>query len=360
MALRFASILLCTLCAVGFGVALPPPPPQPTGQCGLYSEYRKCGSLCAPTCEHPKPRPCPLVCSEGCFCVDGYLKSANGSCVRPEHCEKVPPQIPVQIPNAQMAVAQQQQNEKPKECGANEEYRTCGPFCQPTCHKPHFPMFCSLRCNQGCFCKEGYIRGENGACIPISECRVEVQVLAAMPQEEQEKCGDNEEYRTCGPYCAPTCRRPHSPSCSLRCKKGCFCKDGYLRNQDGKCVPKSQCDESSPVPQAAGIVPLHQVSLKPGSGGLHKFTIPPVQLPVEEAINAPLEKANVEPQCPHADEEYHVCGVQLDCLASCKVPMTPKCMERQCTAGCKCRAPLVRHEDGRCVEKTQCPKTTPF
>lgn len=233
MALRFLSMLLCTISLIGFGIALPPP--TPTGECGLNAERLKCGSACAPTCANRLARPCPLYCVDDCFCKSGYLKAASGQCVRPEECDTVP-----DLPSQQL---------------------------------PHLNL------------------------------------------DQQPKCSnENEEYRTCGPICIPTCSMPlPKPWCPRHCSVGCYCKEGYLRDEKNQCIPATRC--------------------LPGNS-------------MEKISNEP-------PRCPK-DEEYNTCGVQLDCLASCKIPLTPKCLERRCTPGCVCSQPLVRHRDGRCVEKTQC------
>lgn len=232
MALRFLSMLLCTICVIGFGIASPPRPP--TGECGQHAERLTCGSACALTCANRNPRPCPLYCVNDCFCKSGYLKAASGICVRPEECDSI----------------------------------------------PHFP-------NQ--------------------------QIPQFNLNQQPPKCNDNEEYRTCGSACVPTCSMPlPKPWCTRQCSVGCYCKEGYLRDEKNVCIPATKC------------------------------------LPVSAT-----EKISDEPHCPK-DEEYNTCGVQLDCFASCKIPMTPKCLERQCTPGCVCPQPLVRHRDGRCVEKPQC------
>jgi len=272
MALRFASVLLCTIFVIGLGLAAPPRPPS--GKCGENAERRACGSACAPRCNNPNPGPiCVLPCVDDCFCKEGYLKAANGACVRPQECDAGHP-IAQQIPQLNAAVA-------------------------------------------------------------------------GVPQlDDEPKCGDNEVHTQCAPSCARTCAMPiPKPWCSLRCFPGCVCKDGYLKNEEGVCIPAPRCLELSAVapPQGPVNIPLHKVPLKP-----------------QGPVNIPLHKAPLKPHCPSEKEEFHNCGVQLNCLASCKMPSTPKCMERQCTPGCMCREPFVRHEDGRCVEKTQCPETTPF
>jgi len=284
MALRFASILIFTICAVGLGVAIPAPPP--TGNCGQNAERRSCGTACPATCRNPNPSICVLPCVDGCFCRPGYLKAANGECIRPEQCDNVP-HIPMQIPQANL-MAEEAKSEEPK-CGADEEYRTCGPSCTPTCAMP-FPK----------------------------------------------------------------------PWCSLRCFSGCYCKEGYLKNEEGKCIPATKC--KLPEGMSLESIPLHRVTLKPqASGPIHIPLYKDITKPKASGpVSIPLQKVPLTPHCPNENEEFHACGVQMDCLASCKPPTSPKCMERKCTPGCVCREPFVRHEDGRCVEKNQCPKAIPF
>lgn len=52
----------------------------------------------------------------------------------------------------------------------------------------------------------------------------------------------NEFYTDCGSYCISTCQNRQFANCIDECKKGCFCKDGYLRDMDsGKCVLPKDC-----------------------------------------------------------------------------------------------------------------------
>ncbi|KAL6422861.1 hypothetical protein ACFW04_010413 [Cataglyphis niger] len=55
-----------------------------------------------------------------------------------------------------------------------------------------------------------------------------------------QKCQKNEVYKICGSACQPTCKNPN-PICKQVCVKGCFCKDGLLRNKVGKCVKSCDC-----------------------------------------------------------------------------------------------------------------------
>jgi len=323
MALRFVSVLLCTIFTIGTVIALPPPPP--TSGCGQNAERRTCGSACAPTCANPQPGPtCVLPCIDSCFCKDGYLKTSNGLCVRPEECDSVP-RIPIMPP---------QFNAAPPKCGENEEYHTCGSACIPTCAMPLPKPWCTRQCSVGCYCKEGYLRNEQNICVPATKCQ---SVAAALG----------------GPI--------NIPLEKVQSKSGTF-NDPILPLEPGPVIfptpniPLGPGPVVFPAPNIPGfpwgpgpvILPTPEVPilpLEPGPVIMSSNSLGP--------INIPLHK--VAPLCPK-NEQYVPCGVQLDCLASCKFPMTPKCLERMCTPGCVCQKPFVRHEDGRCVEKTECSK----
>lgn len=56
------------------------------------------------------------------------------------------------------------------ECAANEEYSTCGTACPDICNAKT-PLKCSVSdCIVGCFCKKGWVRNNDGACIKPNEC----------------------------------------------------------------------------------------------------------------------------------------------------------------------------------------------
>ena len=55
-------------------------------------------------------------------------------------------------------------------CGVNEEFRTCGTACEPTCARPG-PRPCTLQCIINvCQCKAGYARSAFNVCIPVNSC----------------------------------------------------------------------------------------------------------------------------------------------------------------------------------------------
>ncbi|KAK1122898.1 hypothetical protein K0M31_009343 [Melipona bicolor] len=63
----------------------------------------------------------------------------------------------------------------------NEEYR-CGSACQRQCATLNQPCtIVNVRCNDGCYCKEGYARNDNGVCIPITKCNSKRPKLNRVP-----------------------------------------------------------------------------------------------------------------------------------------------------------------------------------
>lgn len=59
------------------------------------------------------------------------------------------------------------------------------------------------------------------------------------------KCPKNEEYLSCGPDCEDECSRRCSPQ-NTGCKKGCFCKNGYVRH-GGRCISLASCQKSKTI-----------------------------------------------------------------------------------------------------------------
>ncbi|XP_041982526.1 serine protease inhibitor swm-1-like [Aricia agestis] len=115
-----------------------------------------------------------------------------------------------------------------KQCPTNEEYLLCGSTCPTNC--TNINPDCSDDCAEGCFCLTGYVRDANGTCISIDKC----------PGPSQ--CGDNEEFVPCATVCPATCRVPEPEVCGAACGMGCFCKDGFYRDERSKkCVTLDNC-----------------------------------------------------------------------------------------------------------------------
>uniref|UniRef100_A0A0K0D9D8 TIL domain-containing protein n=1 Tax=Angiostrongylus cantonensis TaxID=6313 RepID=A0A0K0D9D8_ANGCA len=62
--------------------------------------------------------------------------------------------------------------------------------------------------------------------------------ITALPNE----CGQNEVFDVCGSACEPSCRDSNPVACTFQCVIGCRCKDGFLRDDKGRCHPQKYCD----------------------------------------------------------------------------------------------------------------------
>uniref|UniRef100_C6ZQZ3 TIL domain-containing cysteine-rich salivary secreted peptide n=1 Tax=Ochlerotatus triseriatus TaxID=7162 RepID=C6ZQZ3_OCHTR len=63
----------------------------------------------------------------------------------------------------------------------------------------------------------------------------------AAPQQFSECSNPNEVYRRCGSACPRTCTNMDKIFyCIAPCRSGCFCRNGYVRNAENKCVEVSQ------------------------------------------------------------------------------------------------------------------------
>ncbi|XP_052743545.1 serine protease inhibitor swm-1-like [Bicyclus anynana] len=180
------------------------------GNCPTNEEFLLCGSACQQNCSNLNPGNC-TDCIEGCFCLPGFLRNENGTCV-----------------NAGLCAAFN------STCGANEEFLACGKACPATCAVPE-PEVCGLACSVGCFCTEGFYRDEvTGRCVTLDNCSA-----------SDDMCfNSNEVYDICNANCEPTCAEPE-PICAKLCKGGCICAPGLLRSPGGECVSVDKCPPSN-------------------------------------------------------------------------------------------------------------------
>ncbi|CAH0627257.1 unnamed protein product [Chrysodeixis includens] len=247
----------------------------------------------------------------------------------------------------------------PRECGVNIALILCAPA----------PKYGDPECKPGCRCADGYLRNKTGICIPEAQC----------PPE----CPENEVYDICPALCPPLrcptnyralyrCPAPPKPG-DPRCKPQCRCADGFLRNKDGKCIPKAQCPRKCPKNEIFDVCPA---------------TCPPLECGVNKALircAAPLKPGDpkCKPSCRCADgylrnkagdcvpeaECPSICGPNEE-LSPCSnggcgpwtcsdlgyptgcVKMDPK----YCREGCVCKEGYVKNDNGTCISSTECPE----
>ena len=108
--------------------------------------WSECGSACEPSCEE-QPNYCILVCIAKCVCIDGYVLDNNGNCILPTECS----------------------SDRTTCTEPNTEYTPCGSSCEPTCRFRR-PRICPTVCIEGCKCKKGYIRNDQGNCVHPVQC----------------------------------------------------------------------------------------------------------------------------------------------------------------------------------------------
>ncbi|CAD6186815.1 unnamed protein product [Caenorhabditis auriculariae] len=291
-----------------------PTPRSKREVCPPNESFDACGTRCPETCAKQGPRTCVKVCHAACFCNDGYIREFEGgrvfsrkvkhqafaelihlffnssplssypakklrrtlsrmfnmmskitiviffSCLPASFCLSVPEQPPnrteVPLPgpcerfscrkgtvcilkkkyddcskNCELITACVPPTQKPKTCGQNEDLKSCGSACEPTCNQTRYS--CTLLCIVNvCQCKSGFVRS-HGKCIPKAECPKIVK---------RETCGPNETFNTCGTKCPSTCDHKGPRPCIKMCNPACECNEGYIREfEGGKCIPRRSC-----------------------------------------------------------------------------------------------------------------------
>ncbi|XP_069497505.1 epidermal growth factor-like protein [Ambystoma mexicanum] len=205
--------------------------------CQTDAQYANCGTACPITCDNYSnpPKICTLQCVIGCACKDGYVleNATSQNCISPSECKKP--------------------------CLGNAQYKTSGTACPLTCENYGKPLgctdqcVCTKQCEVGCVCDDGYVLENESSdlCVHLRACK--------------SPCQGNVHYETCGTACPENCAdvtKPTRRPCTLQCKRGCFCNEGYvLENAAARvCVNESickACEEHSHFSTCASACPLN-------------------------------------------------------------------------------------------------------
>ncbi|XP_063628961.1 zonadhesin-like [Cydia splendana] len=303
------------------------PPPRPV--CGINEHYETNGIKCELTCKNYHLEPIMGHCqpTSACFCDDGYVRNSNGLCILKKKC----PQNLVCPPNEMVS-----------EC-----YNSCLMTCKTRLRSDG--RMCHLACIEtGCVCKEGYLRHDNGTCVPISQC-------------SPPRCNDNETYSKCGTACPPTCqnRGDNCTVCTKQCVEDCFCNKGLVRADDGSCIKPKDCpprvcgsnEALDPCPptcpptdgcsniwskfNCTNAIKCCKPQCRCNPGYLRKNT---VCVPIKQCLN-------------NVSECYN------SCLMTCKTRLRSDgrmCHLACIETGCVCKEGYLRHDNGTCVPISQC------
>jgi hypothetical protein len=284
--------------------------------CGRNEEPSVCVG-CERTCKMGShTHSCPSICSLGCACKDGFARDELNQCIPSSECP--PPEKEYVDENALPFTTLDMDSiitiAPFIECPVNQIYKQCVD-CDPLCEEGGVPRdkTCLDHCRPGCGCLPGMVKSRD-QCMLLSECPFtdlkQPELRIAEIDEENGKngtdiCPVNQKMKTCI-ECEGTCDFPAgSTDCIGSCSSGCGCKQGFLKDGNGNCIPPSQC-------------PL----LK--------------------------KRAGAEPPCP-SNQIYRECKV---CDEYCDGMIRP--CPKMCVPGCNCAPGMVR--DGvHCVKRDTCP-----
>ncbi|VDL82546.1 unnamed protein product [Nippostrongylus brasiliensis] len=306
--------------------------------CPPNEQFLECGTACEPSCKNPNPTVCTLQCILNvCQCKQGFYRNSNNTCV--DSCAKA------------------------QSCPANEEFKSCGTACEPSCDNPN-PGMCKAQCIPNvCQCKEGFFRNSDNTCVascPVGEkcgdtvckpgtyCSTDIPVCRRPPcslppprcvpdfineVQLEPTCPANEVFKQCGTACEPSCENPNPMVCTKNCIVNvCQCKPGFFRNANGECV-ETCIDEKT----------CKDIVCKKGTV-CKQNTIFCIRAP------CPQPPPTCVPEC-NENEEYTECGTA--CEPTCNGPTDFACTD-QCVKKCQCKSGFIRDVSGKCV--AECPR----
>ncbi|XP_054160686.1 mucin-6-like [Oppia nitens] len=148
--------------------------------------------------------------------------------------------------------------------------------------------------------------------------------LCNEPNTEWKVRGTN-----CGRFCADLQTDKVIECPEWRNTIGCFCKEGYYRNKDLKCVNPDEC----------------------GQGLKGQSNVVPVKQDDSNATNSRIPTNNPEIVCP-VNEIYDNCSSR--CLEHCDRQKDPIACPIKCDEGCFCKGSRLRSREGKCVLMQEC------
>lgn len=182
------------------------------------------------------------------------------------------------------------------------------------------------------------------------------------------QCGENECYNPNGTSCPqPSCDNPNPETCNdVQSQPGCFCKDGFIRNSNKKCVPLKDCKglpcgeneyydpNGTSCPPASCDFPnpetCNDIQAQPGCFCKDGF----IRNPKNKCVL--IEDCKKFYCCP-GNQTYVPCTFRCpqnvcptdDWPMACKPP-------RNCQGGCGCPLGYRWNENDECIHASDCPE----
>ncbi|ETE59576.1 von Willebrand factor, partial [Ophiophagus hannah] len=178
-------------------------------------------------------------------------------------------------------------------------------------------------------------------------------------------CPEGQLYQQCGSPCNQTCRSLSHPDtdCHEFCTEGCFCPTGTYLDQQGDCVPRSQCScyYDGEIFQPDDVFSDHhtmwvkEVKMATAATRLNAFMIWGLQnylMGSETQSCENMNKVEEEYQC---EWRYNSCGPA--CPRTCQ-HMDPIACPVKCVEGCHPHCPAGKILDElseSCIKLEECP-----
>ncbi|XP_059510645.1 von Willebrand factor isoform X1 [Stegostoma tigrinum] len=177
-------------------------------------------------------------------------------------------------------------------------------------------------------------------------------------------CPDGQIYKQCGTPCNQTCRSLSNPDldCTEFCLEGCYCPPDQYANEDGNCVPKSECfcyfnDEiykpHEDITFDYTICYCENGVMHCSANGLAHHYPPSIFLDTGEVGRAKRETSCDPPMTKFSCPEDDPTAQGTECLKTCQ-NYDLDCVSSKCTSGCMCPHGQVQ-EVNTCISPEMCP-----
>ncbi|XP_062990456.1 von Willebrand factor isoform X2 [Elgaria multicarinata webbii] len=177
-------------------------------------------------------------------------------------------------------------------------------------------------------------------------------------------CPEGQIYQQCGSPCNQTCRSLSYPDadCNEVCLEGCYCPVGLYLDEQGDCLPKSQCScyYDGEIFQPDDVFSDHHVMCYCENGFMHCSSnrLPGATLPDIFFEHRPSARAKRSLACRHPMTMF-VCPANdprakgVECMKTCQT-YELGCVSHGCVSGCLCPTGWVRHGN-KCIVSGKCP-----